>query len=100
MTTPVKKSQETRYNLDPVSFFINHSLGRRPDGVAINKSLQIQHILEFEQSTDRDEGFLWVKEAEEKEEHKSVISALIKSALKCEFEQIFRLMLLVLLPKK
>jgi len=35
---PVKKSQETRYNLDPGSFFINRSWGRRADGVAINES--------------------------------------------------------------
>jgi hypothetical protein len=30
-----------------------------------------------------------VKEAEAKEEHKSIISALIKAALKWEFEHIF-----------
>jgi len=38
MTLPVKKSQETRYNLDPVSFFVSCFSGRRPDGVAINDS--------------------------------------------------------------
>jgi len=32
VTIPVKKSQETRYNLDPGSFFVNHFRGRRPDG--------------------------------------------------------------------
>jgi len=32
---PVKKSQETWYNLDPGSFSINCFWGRRPDGVAI-----------------------------------------------------------------
>jgi len=36
VTIPLKKSQGTRYNLDPVSFFVNR---RRPDGVAINKNL-------------------------------------------------------------
>ena len=60
MTIPVKKSQEARYNFDPESFF----WGRRPDGVAINEALQIVYMLEFKRSTDRDEGFLQVKEAE------------------------------------
>ena len=54
VTLPVKKSQESRYNLDPESFFVNHFWGRRPDGVAINVALQIGYILEFKLSTDRD----------------------------------------------
>jgi len=58
VTIPVKKSQETQYNFDPVYFFVNHLWGRRTDGVAINEALQIVYILEFERSTDRDEGFL------------------------------------------
>jgi len=37
---------------------------------------------------DRDEGFLEVKEAEAKEQHKSIIGALKASALKWEFEHI------------
>jgi len=45
-------------------------------------------ILEFKQSTDRDEGFLEVKEAEANEQHKSIISALKAAAPKWEFEQI------------
>ena len=44
VTIPVKKSQQARYNLDPGSFFVNRSLGRRPDGVAINEALQIEYI--------------------------------------------------------
>jgi len=32
-TIPVKKSQETQYNLDPGSFFVNRFWDRRPDGV-------------------------------------------------------------------
>jgi len=36
VTIPVKKSQERRYNLDPVSFFVNRLWGRRLDGVATN----------------------------------------------------------------
>ena len=73
---PVKKSQEARCNLDPGSFFVNHFWGRRPDGFAINEDVQIVYILEFKQSTDRDEGFLEVIEAEANEQHKSIISAL------------------------
>jgi len=45
-------------------------------------------LLEFKWSADRDERFLEVKEAEEKEKHKSIISALRAAAPKCEFEQI------------
>ena len=47
-TMIVKKSQETRYNLDPVSFFVNRFWGRRPDGVAINEALKILYISKFE----------------------------------------------------
>ena len=85
---PVKKSQETRYNLDPGSFFVNRLWGRRPDGVAINKTLKIVYILEFKRSTDGDNGFLEVKDAEAHEQHKSIIGALKAAALEWEFEQI------------
>ena len=44
VTKHVKKSQETRYNLDPGSFFVNGFWGRRPDGVAINEALKIVYI--------------------------------------------------------
>jgi len=86
VTIPVKKSQETRYNPDPASFFVNRFWGRRPDGVAINEALQIEYILEFKRSTDRDEGFLRVKEAEAHEQHKSIIGALKAAAPAWEFE--------------
>ena len=49
---------------DPGSFFVNRFLCRRPDGVTINEALKIVYILEFNQSTDRDEGLLEVKDAE------------------------------------
>jgi len=75
VTIPVKKSQVTRYNLDPGSFFVNRFWGRRPDGAAINEALKIVHILEFKRSTDRDEGFLEVKDAEANEQHNSIIGA-------------------------
>jgi len=92
VTIPVKNSKETRYNLDPESFFVNHFWSRRPDGVAINEALQIVHILEFEGSTERDTRFrvLEVKEAlaEANEQHKSIISALKAAAPKWKFEQI------------
>ena len=61
---PVNKSQETRYNLDPGSFFVDCFWGRRPDGVTINEALKIVSFLEFKRSTDRDEGLLEVKDAE------------------------------------
>jgi len=80
VTIPVKKSQEARYNLNPESFFVNRFWGRRPDGFAINEALQIGYILEFKRSTDRDEGFLEVKEAEANEQHKSIIGALKAAA--------------------
>ena len=69
---PVKKSQETQYNLDPGSFVVKCFWGRRLDGVAINEALKIGYILEFKRSTDRDEGFLEMKGAEANEQHKSI----------------------------
>ena len=65
VTILVKKSQETRYNLDPGSFFVNCFWGRRQDGVTINEALQIVYIfkLEFKQSADRYKEILEVKEA-------------------------------------
>jgi len=88
VTIKVKKSQEAWYNLDPGSFFVNRFWSRRQDGVAINVALKIVYILEFKRSTDRDEGFLEVKDAEANEQHKSIIGALQAAALEWEFEQI------------
>ena len=85
VTIPVKKSQETRYNLDPGSFFVNRFWGRRPDGVAINEALKIVCVLEFKRSTDRDKGFLEVKDAEANEQHKSIIGALKAASPELEF---------------
>ena len=45
-------------------------------------------ILEFKQSTDRDEGFLDVKEAEANEQHQRIIIALRAAAPTWKFEQI------------
>jgi len=77
---PVIKVQEAPYNLDPESVFVNRFWGRRPGGVAINEALKIVCILEFKRSTDMDEGFLKVKNAEANEQHKSIIGALKKRA--------------------
>jgi len=86
VTIPVEKSQEPLYNLDPESFFVNRFWDRRPDGVAINEVLQIIYMLESKQSTDRDEGFLEVKEAEANQQHKSIISALKAATPVWQFE--------------
>jgi len=88
VTIPVKKSQETLYDFDPESFFVNCFWDKRPDGVAIKEALQIGYILEFKRSTDREEGFLEVKEAEANKQHKRIISALKAAAPEWEFEQI------------
>jgi len=88
VTIPVQKSQEARYSLDPESFFAHCFWGRPPDGGTINEALQIVHILECERSTDRDEGFWEVKEAESNEQHNNIIGVLNASAPKWDFEQI------------
>jgi len=88
VTIPVKKSQVARYNLDPESFVVNRFWDKRPDGVTINEDMQIGYIIEFKRSTDRDEGFLEVKEAEADEQHKGIIGALKAAAPEWEFEQI------------
>ena len=53
-----------------------------------NQALQIGYFLEFKRSTDRNEGFLEVKEAEANEQHKNIIGALKAAAPKWEFEQV------------
>jgi len=50
--------------------------------------MQIVYILEFKESTDRDQGFLEAKEAEANEQHKSIICALKATAPKWKFEQL------------
>jgi len=61
-------------------FFVNRPWGRWPNGVAFNEALKIVHILEFKQSTDRDEEFLEVHDAEANEQHKSIICAIQAAA--------------------
>ena len=85
VTIPVKKSQETQYNLAPGSFFVNRFWGRRLDWVIMNEALKIVYILEFKRWTVRDERFLEVKDAEANEQHKSIIGALKAAAPEWEF---------------
>ena len=57
------------------SVFLRKScLGQAPDGVTVAINLQIEYILEFKRSTDRDEGFLELNEAEANEQHKGMLS--------------------------
>ena len=51
------KITRRRYNLNLESFATDRFYGRQPDGVAINKALQIA-VLECKRSTDGDEDFV------------------------------------------
>ena len=46
----------------------------------MNEALKIVYFLEFKRSTNRDEGFSQVKDAEANEQHKSIIGALKAAA--------------------
>jgi len=59
-----------------VSCFVNRFWDRRLDCVAINAALQIEYILEFKWSTDRDDGFFELTAADTYEQHKFVNGAL------------------------
>jgi len=50
--------------------------------------MQIVYIFEFKRLTERQEGFVEVKEAETNQQHKSIIGALRAAAPKWKFEQI------------
>ena len=54
----------------------------------INKNHQTLYILEFKQSSDRNEDFQRVKEDEANEQHTSIIEALKAAAPERTFEQI------------
>jgi len=54
----------------------------------MNEALKIVYFLEFKRSTNRDEGFSQVKDAEANEQHKSILGALKAAAPEREFEQI------------
>ena len=91
---PTDFSWRVRHQLDSKKllcgniFIIWYTICRRPDGVAINEALKTVYILKFKRSTDRDDGFLEVKDAKVNEQHKSIIGALKVAALEWEFEQI------------
>ena len=70
------------------TLFVNRFWSRRPHGVAINESLKIGYILEFKRLTDRDEGFIEVKDAEANEQHKSIFGAHKAATPEWEFDQI------------
>ena len=75
---PVQKHQQAGWESNPEGFYINHFWGRRPDGVAIDGKKTRVFFLEFNRSTDREEGFqvLKVKEAVANEQHSSIIEVL------------------------
>ena len=54
----------------------------------INKNRKTLYILEFNQSSDRNEDFLRVKEDEANEQHRSIIEALRAAAPEWTLEQI------------
>ena len=58
------------------------------DGVVINKNHRTLYILEFKWSSDRNEGFLRVREDEADKQHKSIIEALKAAATEWTFERI------------
>ena len=74
-TIAVKEHERERYDFDPTMFGENRFWNRRPDGIGINKNHRTLYILEFKQSSDRNEDFLRVKEDEASEQHKSIIEA-------------------------
>ena len=85
---PVPKHQQARCSDNPESFFVDHIWGRQPDGVVFNVKLKRNFCLEFKWSTDREEGFLGVKEAKANEKQNSIITVLRAVVPKWEVEQI------------
>ena len=76
------------YDFDPTIFYENRFWNRRPDGIVINKYHRTLYILEFKRSSNRNKGFLRVKEDEANEQHRSIIEALRAAAPEWTFEQI------------
>jgi len=87
-TIAAKEHERERYDFDPTMFYENHFWNRRPDGIVINRNHRTLYILEFKQSSDRNEDFLSVKEDEANEQHKSIIEALKAAVPEWTFEQI------------
>jgi len=87
-TIVVKEHERERYDFDPAMFEENRFWNRRPNGIVINKNHRTLYILEFKQSSDRNEDFLRVKEDEANKQHRSNIEALRAAAPEWTFEQI------------
>jgi len=79
-TIVVKEHERARYDFDPTMFYENRFWNRRPHGIVINKYHRTLYILEFKRSSDRNKDFLWVKEDEANEQHRSIIEALRAAA--------------------
>jgi len=87
-TIAVKEHEREHYDFDLTMFYENRFWNRRPDGIVINKNHRTLYILEFKQSSDRNEDFHRIKEHEANEQHKSFIEALKAAAPEWTFEQI------------
>ena len=53
----VKSHEKERYDFDPPLFHENRFWYRRSDGIVMNKNHRTLHILEFKQTSDRNEDF-------------------------------------------
>ena len=87
-TIAVKEHEKERYDFDPTMFYENCFWNQRPDGIVINKYHRTSYILEFKQSSDRNENFLRIKEVEANEQHENIFEALKAAAPAWTFEQI------------
>ena len=81
-----QKNSEDTVQLQSIVFLRKSFLGQT-EGEHNQWGMQIVYILESKRSTDTDDGFLEVKEAEANEQHKSIIVALRAAAPKWKFEQ-------------
>ena len=82
----LKEPERERYDFDPTMVYENRFWNRRPDGIVIDKNHQTLYILEFTQSSDRNEDFLRVKKDEANEQHKRIIKALKATAPEWTFD--------------
>ena len=87
-TLSQKEHEREHHDFDPIIFYKNCSWNRKPDGIVINTNHRTLYILECQQSSDRNEDFLGLKEDEANEQQKSIIEALKAAALEWTFQQI------------
>jgi len=69
-TLSQKEHEREDHDFDPTMFYEFFFWNRRPDGIVINTNHQTLYILERQQSSDRNEDFLVLKEDEANEQHK------------------------------